>query len=103
MKTERMKNEGSTEGVNGSRERRNAGKEQRGGKQLEREAEEQKRGEMWATATLESSRGAGDAADGCTEWIFHVCDEATSERVAGFRGGWGGGWMERVRVRRNHN
>lgn len=33
---------------------------------------------MWGTSSLESSEGGRETADGCSKWIFLVCNEATS-------------------------
>ena len=38
--------------------------------------------------------GQREAADGCSKWIFLVCNEATSSAAARACGAFWGGWME---------
>lgn len=54
---------------------------------------------MWGISTQESLEEAREAADGCSKWIFLVCNEATSSASAracgvGVFWGWGGGGLQ---------
>ncbi len=45
---------------------------------------------MWGISSQESSEGGREAADGCSKWIFLVCNEATSSAAARACGVFGG-------------
>lgn len=55
---------------------------------------------MWGISSQESSEGGREAADGCSKWIFLVCNEAASSAAARACGVFSGGWMERRMERR---
>lgn len=57
---------------------------------------------MWGTSSLESSEGGREAADGCSKWIFLVCNEATSPAAARACGVFSGEGFGRSEEQKRH-